>query len=284
MKKVLVAGATGYLGRHLVKELKKQNYQVRALARQANKLDDLNEDIDEVYEAEVTKPETLTGIGDGIDIVISSIGITRQKDRLTYMDVDYQGNSNLLKEVLRSGVKKFIYVSVLNGQFLKDLKMVEAKERFVDELKASGIEYAITRPNGFFSDMTELLTMAEKGTVYLFGNGEFKGNPIHGADLAEFMVQKLESNETELDIGGPDVLTQNQIAQSAFKVVGKKEKIVYVPLWIISITLKLVRCFSGQKTYGPIEFFMTVMAMDMVAPTYGKYHLRDFYSEHANKV
>jgi uncharacterized protein YbjT (DUF2867 family) len=284
LKKVLLAGATGYLGRYLVKELKKQNYWIRALARQANKLDDLNEDIDEVYEAEVTKPKTLTGIGVGIDIVISSIGITRQKDRLTYMDVDYQGNSNLLKEVLRSGVKKFIYVSVLNGQFLKDLKMVEAKERFVDELKASGIEYAITRPNGFFSDMTELLTMAEKGTVYLFGNGEFKGNPIHGADLAEFMVQKLDSNETELDIGGPDVLTQNQIAQCAFKVVGKKEKIVYVPLWIISITLKLVRCFSGQKTYGPIEFFMTVMAMDMVAPTYGKYHLRDFYSEHANKV
>ena len=254
MKKVLVAGATGYLGRYLVKELKKQNYRVRALARQANKLDDLNEDIDEVYEAEVTKPETLTGIGDGIDIVISSIGITRQKDRLTYMDVDYQGNSNLLKEVLRSGVKKFIYVSVLNGQFLKNLKMIEAKERFIDELKASGIEYAITRPNGFFSDMTELLTMAEKGTVYLFGNGEFKGNPIHGADLAEFMVQKLDSNETELDIGGPDVLTQNQIAQSAFKAVGKKEKIVYVPLWIKNITLKFLlglfqRFFHLFKNY-----------------------------------
>ena len=284
MKKVLVAGATGYLGRYLIKELKKQGYWVRALARNSNKLEDLKDYIDEIFEAEVTQPDSLIGVCKDIDLVISSIGITRQKDRLTYMDVDYQGNSNLLKEVLRSGVKKFIYVSVLNGQFLKDLKMVEAKERFVDELKASGSEYAITRPNGFFSDMTELLTMAEKGTVYLFGNGEFKGNPIHGADLAEFIVQKLDSNETELDIGGPDVLTQNQIAQSAFKAVGKKEKIVYVPLWIKNITLKLIRWFSGQKTYGPIEFFMTVMAMDMVAPTYGKYHLRDFYSENTHKV
>jgi uncharacterized protein YbjT (DUF2867 family) len=140
------------------------------------------------------------------------------------MDVDYQGNSNLLKEALHHGVKKFIYVSVLNGQFLKDLKMIAAKEQFVDELKASGIEYAIIRPNGFFSDMAELLAMAEKGTVYLFGKGELKGNPIHGADLAKYIVQKLDSDETELDIGGPDVLSQNQMAQAAFKAVGKKEK------------------------------------------------------------
>ena len=87
MEKVLVAGATGYLGRYLVKELKKQNYWVRALARNANKFDDLSEHIDEVFEAEVTKPENLSGICDSIDVVISSIGITRQKDGLTYMDV-----------------------------------------------------------------------------------------------------------------------------------------------------------------------------------------------------
>jgi len=62
MKKVLVAGATGYLGRFLVKELKKQNYWVKALARDSTKLDDLKEHIDKVFESEVTKPESLTGI------------------------------------------------------------------------------------------------------------------------------------------------------------------------------------------------------------------------------
>ena len=284
MKKVLVAGATGYLGRYLVQELKKQGYWVRALARNTKKLDDLKNNIDDIFEAEVTKPETLTGICDNIDVVISSIGITRQKDGLTYMDVDYQGNSNLLREDSRSGIKKFIYVSVLKGQSLKNLKMVEAKERFVENLKASGIKYAIIRPNGFFSDMTELLTMADKGKVYLFGSGEFKGNPIHGADLAEYMVQKLDSDETELDIGGPDVLSQNQMTRAAFKAVGKKEKMVYIPLWIKNIIINLVRWFSSQKTYGPIEFFMTVMAMDMVAPAFGKYHLEDFFMENKDSL
>jgi len=84
---------------------------VRALARNAIKLDNLNEHFDEVFGAEVTKPETLTGICEGIDVVISSIGITRQKDGLTYMDVDYQGNKNLLDLAIKSNISKFIDVS-----------------------------------------------------------------------------------------------------------------------------------------------------------------------------
>lgn len=67
-------------------------------------------------------------------MVISIVGITRQKDGFTYMDVDYWGNANLLSEAKRSGVKKFIYVSVLNGEKLSNLKICEAKERFVTEL------------------------------------------------------------------------------------------------------------------------------------------------------
>jgi len=279
MKKVLVAGATGYLGRFLVMELKKHDYWIRALARNAKKLDDLSGHIDEKFEASVTIPESLTGICNGIDCLISSIGITRQKDGLTYMDVDYQANVHLLNEAKKTGVKKFIYISVLNAHLMSDLKIIQAKERFTEILKSSEVDYTIIRPNGFFSDMKEVLKMAKKGSVYLFGNGEYESNPIHGADLAEFIVQKLDSNETELEIGGPDLLTQNQIAQAAFAAAGKKEKIMYIPLWIKNISLKLIRWFSGQKTYGPIEFFMTVMTMNMIAPQYGNHHLSDYYKE-----
>ncbi len=85
MSKVLIAGATGYLGRYLVKELKKQGHWVRALARNPKKLEDLKDHIDEIVEAELTNPESLCGICDGIDILISSIGITRQKDGFNYI-------------------------------------------------------------------------------------------------------------------------------------------------------------------------------------------------------
>ena len=89
---------------------------------------------------EITRRETLKGCCNGIDTVISTAGITRQKDGLTYMDVDYQANLNLLEEALNSGVRKFIYVSALNGQHLRHRKIFRAKGGFVERLRASGIE------------------------------------------------------------------------------------------------------------------------------------------------
>ncbi len=97
MKHVLVAGATGYLGGFVAQEFKARGYFVRALARSPEKLDHLQGSLDEIVEAEVTRPETLEQVCDDIDVVFSSIGITRQKDGLTFRDVDYQGNKNLLE-------------------------------------------------------------------------------------------------------------------------------------------------------------------------------------------
>ncbi len=278
MKKILIAGATGYLGRYLIKAAKKQGYWVSALARRANKLDDFKDSIDDIHEAEITLPNTLNGICDGVDAVISSIGITRQKDGLTYMDVDYQANMNLLQNARKSGVKKFIYVSVLNGESLRHLKICDAKERFVEELKTSGLDYCIIRPNGFFSDMADFFEMARKGRIYLFGKGLLKTNPIHGKDLATVCVDALNEGDKEILVGGPETLTHQEIALSAFDVLGGKPKITYIPEWMRTSVLKLLKMFTGSKTYGPLEFFMTVMAIDMVAPEHGKYTLKAHFA------
>jgi len=284
MKKVLVAGATGYLGHYVIKELKKQGYWVRALARNPEKLENLKESIDEVFIGEVTMPDTLDNICMDIDIVFSSIGITRQKDNLTYMDVDYQGNKNLLDEAKKEGILKFIYISVFNAENMQHLKGVQAKLRFEKELKASGVNYSIIYPNGFFSDMLEYLQMAKKGKGYLFGSGENKINPIHGADLAEACVNAATGDEKEINIGGPDVLTHNEILTMAFNSLNKRAKISRIPIWIRNLLLKTLRIFTSVKTYGPLEFFMTVLAVDLAAPVYGKHHLNDFFLENRDKV
>ena len=93
-KKILVAGATGYLGGHIVKELHKhKDYDIYILVRDSNKIKQFT---GKGLVGEITNPETIEGICQEIDIVISTVGITKQKDGLTYRDVDYQGNLNLL--------------------------------------------------------------------------------------------------------------------------------------------------------------------------------------------
>ena len=195
MKRILVAGSTGYLGGFVCRELKARGYFVRAVARSPEKLAPLRDCLDEVVEARVTHPESLEHVCDGIDVVFSSVGITRQKDGLTFRDVDYQGNKNLLDAALRAGVQKFVYVSAVNGTRLRHLDIVDAHEAFVDELEASGLAYTVVRPTGYFSDMSEVLEMARKGRVWLIGSGANRVNPIHGADLAVVCADAIESRE-----------------------------------------------------------------------------------------
>ena len=282
MKKVLVAGATGYLGQFIVKELSKQNHNVRVLIRKESQKDLFN-DVDDFFIGEITEPDSLKGICENIDWVFTSVGITRQKDGLTYMDVDYQGNSNLLNEAKQSRVDSFLYVSAIGGDKLRHLKIFEAKERFVDELKTSGLNYTIMRPNGFFSDMRDFLDMAKKGKVYLFGKGDFKLNPIHGEDLAKVCVDKISSNEKEATVGGPDMLSQNELATLALNAWGKKPSIAHLPDWIRKFTIWSLRTFTSSKTYGPIEFFLTLMAFDNKAEQVGEHHLIDFFKEEVEK-
>ncbi|MFT4804144.1 MAG: hypothetical protein ACI9YE_001343 [Psychroserpens sp.] len=275
-QKVLVAGATGYLGQYLVKELKKRGFWVRVLIRNERQKDKFDS-VDDFFIGQITEPKSLQGVTKNIDLVFTTIGITRQKDGLTYMDVDYQGNSNLLKESLKDDVKSFQYISAINGDKLRHLKIFEAKEKFVDELKDSKINHCVIRPNGFFSDMKDFLNMAKAGRVYLFGHGKFKLNPVHGEDLAKVCVDRMIEGIKEDSVGGIDVLSQNELAEMALKAWGNSIKIIHLPDWIRRFTIWLLRTFTSSKTYGPIEFFLTLMAEDNIANSYGNKRLANYF-------
>jgi uncharacterized protein YbjT (DUF2867 family) len=117
----------------------------------------------------------------------------------------------------------------------------------------------------------------------LFGDGECKINPIHGADLAEICRSAIQATDKEITVGGPEILTYNQIAQIAFTVSGNKIKITHIPNWVERSILSLLRTFTGSKVYGPIEFFMTVLTTDMVAPQYGSHTLKEYFMELSGK-
>ncbi|WP_212747840.1 NAD(P)H-binding protein [Pseudoalteromonas sp. S558] len=199
------------------------------------------------------------------------------------MDVDFQANLNLLIEAKRSGVKKFIYVSALHGDKLKQLKIFEAKEKFVKELSESGLDYCIVRPTGFFSDMAEFYKMADNGRIYLFGKGGYQSNPIHGDDLAKVCIDAISSVEKEILVGGPEIFTQIELAEVAFEAVGKPVKITFIPNWIRICLLTLCKLFLNAKRYGPIEFFLNVLVLDMKAPKFGVQTLSRYFQSIKNK-
>ena len=276
MKRVLVAGATGYLGGFVARELKARGHFVRALTRSPEKLDHLQDSLDEIVEAEVTRLETLEHICDGIDVVFSSIGITRQKDGLTFRDVDFQGNMNLLAVALRAGVQKFVYVSAVNGPSLRHLDIAAAHEDFIDVLKVSGIDHTILRPTGYFSDMGEIFEMARKGRVWLIGSGGNPISPIHGADLAVACADAMEGDATEINLGGPLMITWNEMAALAFEVLERPVRVSHIPEWLMWSVVRVVRLFNRHQ--GELLAFFTTMATTaVVAPSTGTHTLEAHY-------
>ena len=286
----MVAGATGYLGRFVVREFTKRGYWVRALSRNPVKLEQTGpylepavlDQTNEVFIGQVTKPVSLHHLCDDIDIVFSSIGITVQKDKLTFRDVDYQGNKSILNIARAKSVRKFIYVSVFNAHTYEHLEIIKAHEDFVRELKESGLDYAVIRPTGFFKDMSEFLRMAKSGRVYLIGNGKNKINPIHGADLAKVCVDAVTGKEHEIPVGGPVVYSIQEIAELAFSILGKKPKITRIPTWLAKSAVIAIRPFNKQMS-DLAEFFIVASQSDGVAPATGSYTLEGYYQELASK-
>ncbi|MFT6908635.1 MAG: hypothetical protein ACJAS1_005338 [Oleiphilaceae bacterium] len=277
--KILVIGSTGYLGLHIIKLLQKSQYQFVALARNKQKLLQVGMNEASIIEAQVTDQNTLVGICKGIDIVISCLGITRQQDGLSYEDVDYQANLNVLLEAEQSGVKRFIYVSAFNAQKYPGVRILKAKEKFATRLlNSTRLFPCVIRPNGFFSDLEEIYYMATKGRVYQFGVDAKYMNPIHGADLAKYCLIAMNNDSRELDIGGPETLTTKRLAQAAFQAQNKPEKIVIIPDIIRRITILIMKILP-EKWGGPAEFFLTAMGNDAKAPEYGKHKIADYYAE-----
>ena len=280
MASVLVAGATGYLGRYVVAELHRRGHLVRAVVRDRDRarregpwgspsLDGL---VDEWALGNVTDPRFTRSLAADVEHVVSALGVTRQKT--DPWQIDNLANLAILNSALKHA-GSFTYINALGGDRCP-ARLTRAKSAFAQTLSVAEICSQIINPPAYFSDMTEVLAMAGRGLVAVF-RPEARINPIHGADLAAYVVDRMEEGHTgSWDVGGPDVLTWRQVAQLAFRAVGAQPRIAAVPAWVLPPALRLTALFSPRL--ADVAQFMTWnMMRDCVAPTTGTHHLADFY-------
>lgn len=284
--RVLVCGATGYLGRHVLRVAHEAGHHVRALARDEARLGEERDFCDEVFVGHATDPSTLIGLCDDIDVVFSSVGNRTLRRKPTIWEVDEGANRNIMAVARETGVAHIVFVSVLAGDRMRELvPQFEARERIVDELRRGEIPTTIIRPSGFFNDMSEMFEMARKGRVWVPGSGEQKLNPVHGADLAEVCVKQFGNPGaygTEIPVGGPDIVTFRRIAEMCFEAVGKPPRVSSIPLWLLRATGRAVTPFNINVA-SLVLMFTAFAETDSVTDTYGTHHLSDFFTELADR-
>ena len=279
MERVLVAGASGQLGRHVVGELRRRGYRVRALSRRPERLAGR---ADETVRGDLLDPASLPAACEGVDVVFSCAGASMDlndpRDRRGPLEVDWGGNRNLLNAARGVGVRRFAYVSVFGGDAMRHLEYTDAHERFVDDLAGSGLDYTILRPTGFFSVFGEIAKMAKRGRGIVIGSGEARTNPVHEADLAEVCVAALASGEREVPVGGPAVHTRREIVEMALRAAGRPARTTAVPPAAFRVMGALMRPLQPRLA-ALLEFGAAVSQADCVAPAYGTRRLDEWFAE-----
>ena len=267
--KVVLAGAFGNLGAEILKCLCAAGHEVIAA--------DLTERPIEGCEGKytfkainATKPETLAGLCDGAEVVITTMGLTGASTAVTSYDIDYQGNMNLYAECKKAGIKKFNYISVISCDEpgAEKVPMLHAKYLVEQEIKKGPMHWIIYRPTGYFYDIAKVFKpYIDKGEMQLLkGYGGVKANVVDCPDFAQFIVDHMMDTNVTYNVGGKETYTYEEMAQMCFDAAGKPMKIKWAPIWLFGILANLPKIKKAGK-HDIILFSKWTLSHDLVGDT-----------------
>jgi len=253
-KTAVIAGASGYIGKSVVRESVRQGFKTIALVRDKEKITSKQgaamygqffEGAD-VVECDVTNPDQLTKTlekikseegCDGIDAVVSCLA-SRSGIKKDAYAIDYQASKNCLDSGISVGARHFVLLSAF---CVKNpwLQFQQAKLKFEADLQGQNtMSHTIVRPTAFFKSVSGQLEVVQQGAPFvMFGDGKVtRCNPIAEGDLATYLVDSITDKSREnaaIDLGGPDEpLTMLKQGEMLFSAVGKEPFFVFAPLWL----------------------------------------------------
>lgn len=267
--KVVVAGGTGFLGRHIVRHLLDAGHRVTVLGRSPAKVPGIPElEGADAVRGDVTDASSLRGSLSGAEAVVNCVQFPNHpievpRKGLTYDEYDRKGTENLLAEATGSGVSRFVYLSGAGADLTSDKTWYRAKGFAERAVRDSGMSYAIVRPSWAYGPEDKALNrLALIGrfspVVPSLGWTPPAIQPVSYEDVA-LVFARIFSVEGAWDetyeIGGPTVMTMKEIIQTLMDVMGKKRLVVPVPAMLAKLaTAPLVVLPKPPMTPQGIEF------------------------------
>ncbi|MEK6856863.1 MAG: NAD(P)-dependent oxidoreductase [Nanoarchaeota archaeon] len=226
--KILVTGASGFVGRNLLDKL--ENYEVNVLSRKKIPAKDVKVFTGDLFEKEILAEASK------VDVVVHLAGIVKGN----VVKVNYQGTMNLVDACVANKIKKFIFVSSYNA--ILDTKYGKSKKAAEEYIKNSGLDYIILRPTVIYGrsnnkDLETLISILRKFSIALIpGNGKMKLQPLLVDDLINVLLKiiKTDKKNKTYFLGG-EVLSLNEIVDKICKVLSKKPVKINIPGFIIRI-------------------------------------------------
>lgn len=267
--KVVLAGAFGNLGAEILKCLCNAGHDVVAADLKERKIEGC-EGKYTFKSIDVTNQETLKGVCDGAEILITTVGLTGASTKVTSYDIDYKGNINLYEEAKKAGVKKFNYISVISCDEpgAEKVPMLHAKYLVEEEIRKGDMDWVIYRPTGYFYDIAKVFKpYVDNGEMQLLkGFGTVKANVVDCPDFAQFIVEHMNDANVSYNVGGKETYTYEEMAEMCFDAAKKPLKIKWAPIWLFGILANLPKIKKAGK-HDIILFSKWTLSHDLVGDT-----------------
>jgi len=235
--KILVTGGTGFVGSRIVHALRAEGRDVRALVRRPERGAHLASLGVELATGDVTDPASLAAAADGCTHVVHLVAILKGKPH-DFERVMTRGTQNVIAAAKGAGSERFVLMSALGTTVTtKDVvPYFGAKFAMEQDTIMSGLEYTIFRPSFVFGRGGALATFVKQvkysPIVTVIGSGKQRVQPIWIDDVAEHFARALDTpaaaNKT-FEIGGPDIVTWDELYRTIAKVLGKRRALAHIP-------------------------------------------------------
>jgi uncharacterized protein YbjT (DUF2867 family) len=251
---VLVTGATGFIGQHVVHALRAREIPVRALVRDRSRASRLTAWGAELVEGDVADPVALGAAAAGVDAVVHLVAIIKGS-RADFERVMAKGTRQLVAAAEGAGARRVVLASALGlNEHSKDaVPYFAAKWEMERAVTASSVEHVILRPSFVFAKNGGVLPTFVRLARFapltpIVGTGTQRLQPIWVEDLAEYFARAVEEPGAAgrtFDVGGPDAVTWNEFWERLKLVLGVRRPSIHLPVGVMRLQALLTERLPG---------------------------------------
>ncbi|SHK35221.1 complex I NDUFA9 subunit family protein [Rhodothermus profundi] len=250
--KVYLTGATGFVGRYVLRALRTAGHQVRCLVRQPDRPLPVEDEGVEKVAGDLLRPETFAGTLEGCEAVVHLVGIIAEKPRqgITFDAVHRRGTLHIVEAAQQAGIARFIHMSA-NGARPDGITAYQTSKWEAEEIvrRAGFAHWTIFRPSVIFGDPQgapmEFVTQLARRLVRpfpvlpVFGDGRYQLQPVAVDVVASAFAQALTREAAHGQtycVAGPGPLSYDEILDIIARALrGKPRPKLHVPLAPIQV-------------------------------------------------
>jgi uncharacterized protein YbjT (DUF2867 family) len=252
---ILVTGGNGFVGGHVVHELRGRDLPVRCLVRDPRKASKLAAWGCELVRGDMADAASLRGAAEGVEAVVHLVAIRQGRER-DFQRIMVDGTRELLAAAKDAGVVRFVHMSALGtSEQTKDLvPYYRAKWQAEELVRASGIPYVVFRPSFVFGpDGGILPTFARLARLApvtpIIGSGRQRIQPIWADDVAGYFADAVQRDDVVgrlYELGGPDAVSWDELWQRLKRALGLRRPSVHVPTGLMRANAVVTERLPGN--------------------------------------